>query len=117
MEAGRTVRAPSDLTVSPTYVPDLVNGSLDLLIDGAVGVWHVTNAGAVTWAEFAGQAARAAGLDRSNIESCPASELKLAAPRPLYTALGSERGVLLPPLDDALARYLRDRERRGVLAA
>jgi dTDP-4-dehydrorhamnose reductase len=117
LEAGRTVRALSDLTVSPTYVPDLVNASLDLLIDGAVGIWHVANAGEVTWAEFAGQAARAAGLDRYSVEPCSASELKLAAPRPVYTALGSERGILLPPLDDALARYLRDRERRDVMAA
>jgi dTDP-4-dehydrorhamnose reductase len=117
LEAGQTVRAPSDLTVSPTYVPDLVSGSLDLLIDGAVGIWHVANAGAVSWAEFAGQAARAAGLDRYDIEWCQASDLKLTAPRPLYTALTSERGVLLPPLEDALARYLRDRDRRDVMAA
>jgi hypothetical protein len=29
-----------------------VNTSLDLLIDGERGVWHLANAGAVTWAEL-----------------------------------------------------------------
>jgi dTDP-4-dehydrorhamnose reductase len=36
-------------------------------------------------------------------------ELALAAPRPRYSVLGSARGALLPPLDDALSRYLRHR--------
>ena len=29
--------------VSPTYVPDLVHASLDLLIDGEHGLWHLAN--------------------------------------------------------------------------
>ena len=35
-----------------------------------------------------------------------AAALGLAAPRPLWSVLGSERGSLLPSLDDALGRYL-----------
>ena len=35
-------------TVSPTYVPDLVNTCLDLLIDKGKGIWHLTNSTAVT---------------------------------------------------------------------
>src|SRR5215213_4845278 len=38
--AGRTFAAGSDV-VSPTYVPDLVHVTLDLLIDGETGVWHL----------------------------------------------------------------------------
>ena len=34
----------------------------------------------------------------------------LRAPRPAASALSSERGMLLPSFDDALARYLVDRE-------
>ena len=49
LERGETVRAASDAIVSPTYVPDLVNRALDLLIDGAAGVWHLANAGALSW--------------------------------------------------------------------
>ena len=35
-------------------------------------------------------------------------ELGLVAPRPLYTALASERGWPMPPLEDALGRYVRE---------
>jgi len=38
LSAGGTFRAASDAIVSPTYVPDLVDRALDLLIDGASGV-------------------------------------------------------------------------------
>jgi hypothetical protein len=36
--------------------------------------------------------------------------MKFAAPRPAYVALASERAQLLPTLEDALARYLNERE-------
>lgn len=106
---GDTFVAADDALVSPTYVPDLVHASLDLLIDGERGVWHLANPGAVTWAGLARKVAEMAGMDTYRIEGRPTSELGLAAPRPLYSVLGSERGVLLRPLDEALGRYFHDR--------
>ena len=76
------------------------------------GVWHLANQGEASWAEFARRAARAAGLDSSLVEACPMASLALVARRPLYSALTSERGLLLPALDDALSRYLRECEMR-----
>lgn len=35
--AGRPFAAADDLVISPTYVPDLVNTALDLLLDGGRG--------------------------------------------------------------------------------
>ncbi|MFN2455350.1 MAG: family 1 glycosylhydrolase [Pyrinomonadaceae bacterium] len=109
---GRVFVAADDVTISPTYVPDLVQTSLDLLIDGERGVWHLANSGATTWADLARRVAELAGLDASLIEARRAHELGLAAPRPLYTVLASERGTLLSSLDDALVRYLRDCDSR-----
>jgi dTDP-4-dehydrorhamnose reductase len=86
-----TVRAAQDMTISPTYVPDLVNASLVLLIDGATGLWHLTNQGATTWAEFARHAASMRGYDAELILPVPASSLGLTAPCPEYSALGTER--------------------------
>lgn len=100
--------AADDAWVSPTYVPDLVNVSLDLLMDGERGVWHLANRGATTWAELARRAARLAGLDERAVAARETARLAHAAPRPLYSVLGSERGELMPPLDDALTRYLQD---------
>jgi dTDP-4-dehydrorhamnose reductase len=108
LSSGRRFRAADDALVSPTYVPDLVNAALDLLIDEEEGVWHLANGGATTWADFARGAAALAGLDSDLIEACPTASLGLVAPRPAYSVLASERGNLLPTLDDALGRYVRE---------
>lgn len=106
----RAFRAANDSIVSPTYVPDLVQASLDLLIDNEAGIWHLTNAEAIDWASFARRAAQMAGLDPGLVESEREGAFNLAAARPRYSALTSERGLLLPSLDSALSRYLRDSE-------
>jgi dTDP-4-dehydrorhamnose reductase len=97
--------------VSPTYVPDLVQAALNLMIDGEHGVWHLSNRGAVSWAGFAQMAAEAATLDTRLIHALPTAELGLVAQRPRYSALGSERALLMPTLEDALSRYFGDCER------
>lgn len=109
LTAGQVFVAAEDAIVSPTYVPDLVNASLDLLIDGECGLWHLANPGAIAWADLARWTANLAGLDTSSIQTCSTKALGLAAPRPTYSVLGSERGVLLPDLDQAIARYLQER--------
>jgi dTDP-4-dehydrorhamnose reductase len=114
LKSGQPFEASNDLVVSPTYVPDLVNASLDLMIDRERGVWHLTNGEAVTWAELARKACAVAGVDASRLQEVPATEAGYAAVRPAYSALGSERGMLLPSLDDALARYLRALEEHAV---
>jgi dTDP-4-dehydrorhamnose reductase len=107
--AGGSFDAADDVVVSPTYVVDLVHATLDLLIDGERGVWHLANRGALTWAELARLAAARAEAPADGVRACATRELSLAAPRPRYSALGSERGPLLPTVDDALGRYLRHR--------
>ena len=105
LSARRTFKAACDSIVSPTYLPDLVDACLDLLLDRANGIWHLASDGAVTWAELAVRAARLAGLDERLVRPVPSAELRLAARRPRHSALASEKGARLPPLDDALERY------------
>ena len=105
LRAGRRVRAASDSVVSPTYVPDLVRSALDLLIDGDTGVWHLVNAGAVSWAEFAMRVAEVLNLDPRMVDPTPSAEMGWCARRPANAALATERGQLLPTLDSALARF------------
>jgi dTDP-4-dehydrorhamnose reductase len=99
-----------DTRISPTYVPDLVNASLDLLIDREHGIWHLANVGDVSWFEFAERLALGAGLPTERIIPCTSSELRFRAPRPAYTVLSSERGLLMPSIDDAMLRFLADCE-------
>jgi dTDP-4-dehydrorhamnose reductase len=103
---GEAVRAAADMTVSPTYVPDLVNATLDLLIDGETGIWHLANQGATSWAGLAQQAANLRGYNAELVVPIAASALGFKAPRPAYSALGTERGSgLMPSLSAALERY------------
>lgn len=107
LAAGQRVTVLDDVVVSPTYVPDLVHASLDLLIDGESGIWHLTNAGAITWSEFARRAARLACVDASLLIESSRHALPLPAPRPAFSALSSHRGIVMPSLEDALERYVR----------
>ena len=106
LQAGDTVLAPDDVTVSPTYLPDLVNASLDLLIDGAHGIWHLANQGATSWADFGRRAADLRGYNAERVVPVAASTFGWTALRPMYSALGTARGMgLMPPLEAALERY------------
>jgi dTDP-4-dehydrorhamnose reductase len=109
LAARQPFMAASDAVVSPTYIPDLVNTTLDLLIDGESGLWHLANAGAIAWADLARETATLAGLDSTHIHALPAKELDWVATRPAYSALTSNRGVLLPSLESAIERYLDER--------
>jgi dTDP-4-dehydrorhamnose reductase len=111
LEAARPFVAIDDLIVSPTYVPDLVNACLDLLIDRERGLWHLANTGSTTWAELAQMAASASAVSAAGLRRVSWRDVDLAAHRPRYSVLGSERGVLLPTLDDALARFAAARAR------
>ncbi|TFW29253.1 NAD-dependent epimerase/dehydratase family protein [Massilia arenosa] len=110
LAAGEPLYAARDITVSPTYVPDLVNVCLDLLVDKASGIWHLTNGEPVTWADFALKAAELSGMDASRLEPIASEQCNFLAPRPSFSALHSERAILLPKLDDALSRYLNQCE-------
>jgi dTDP-4-dehydrorhamnose reductase len=110
LRQGRTFLAPNDLTISPTYVPDLVNTSLDLMIDAESGIWHLSNDGAVTWASLVSRAAELARVDSSPVQACPSEQLHFVARRPVYSALRSRRASLMPSLDDALSRYFHQCE-------
>ncbi len=103
---GRPFVAASDQIVSPTYVPDLVHASLNLLIDGERGLWHLANRDALSWAQLARKSARMAGIPTTSLQERPSALLHSPARRPAYSALASERGQHMPALEDALARYL-----------
>ncbi|HEX6162162.1 MAG TPA: dTDP-4-dehydrorhamnose reductase [Vicinamibacterales bacterium] len=102
---GRRWRAAADMVVSPTYVPDLVNAALDLLLDEECGIWHLSNDGPVSWYEFARSAARACGERGDLIEPVTAASLGWPAPRPAYSALASVRGRVMRSTDDALTAF------------
>ena len=107
--------APSDTVISPTYVPDLVNACLDLLLDGESGIWHLANNGALSWFEFAQLAASISGRSPERIQATETSRVWGPAARPRFSALGSRCGQLLRPLDEAVAAYVHELRTSGRL--
>ena len=99
--------AAKDVLVSPTYIPDLINASLDLLIDKERGIWHLVNDGEITWAELAMEAAKKTGSN-SLVDARPLHEMHLTAKRPYYSVLKTAKGIRLPSLDNALERYFNE---------
>ena len=114
LRAGRRWTAPDDRVVSPTYLPELAHRTLDLLIDGERGVWHLTHPAALSWADFARLAARMAGLNAELVTGAPSAGPNVS---PGDVALASERGWMMPGLERALEYYLHDlRVEEGVKA-
>lgn len=102
--------AAAHVRVSPTYVPDLVHASLDLLLDGASGRWHLANDGGVTWADFARRVAIGAGLDSGRVEAWYEVQCDDCAHLPpLSTELTSEKTRIMPSFESALERFLREK--------
>lgn len=99
---------------SPTYTADLAPLLCDMVESEKYGVYHATNEGICSWAEFAEEIFRLSGKD-VKVNPVPTSEYPTRAVRPLNSrmskakleAMGFSR---LPDWHDALVRYLRELE-------
>lgn len=106
LKENRFLKLANDIFISPAYVPDLVNESLNLLLDDESGIFHVANHGQTTYADFARKIALLSGLDSSLVKGVPAVRLQRNTLLPLNTALASNKGVRLPEFESALQHYL-----------
>ena len=102
LSQGRRFAAASDQVVTPTYVPHLCDAVLDLVIDRADGIWHLTNGEALSWAEFATCIARSCHLDSGLIDAVPGTTLGWRAERPAFVPLSTAKGQQLPDFSEAL---------------
>lgn len=97
---------------SPTYTPDLARLLCDMIQTNRFGVYHATNEGFCSWAEFAAEIMRQSGR-KCTVRSIPTSDYPTPAKRPANSRLskasldaaGFNR---LPPWENALARYLEE---------
>jgi dTDP-4-dehydrorhamnose reductase len=95
---------------SPTYTFDLAPLLCDMAESEKYGVYHATNEGFCSWAEFATEIMKKENLD-CKINSIPTSEYPTKAVRPFNSRL-SKKSLMdnefnpLPSWEDALDRYL-----------
>ncbi len=105
------VRVVTDQVLSPTFTADLAQKTKELVEQGAVGLFHLTNAGECSWFEFAQKALALAGVE-AKMEPTDTAWLQQRARRPSYSALDTTRleEVGLNPMrpwEEALSDYLR----------
>ena len=88
----------------PTFTADLAPALRRLALERRPGRYHVTNQGAVSWYEFAGEVLAAAGLERALVRPITTAELEppRPAPRPANSVLDNAalRAAGIPLLRD-----------------
>jgi dTDP-4-dehydrorhamnose reductase len=109
--AGDTLTVVDDIVMAPTSAADAASLLVALIARRAPsGVYHLANAGACSWNEFANAVLELAG---STFRAAPVHTRLApgAARRPAYSVLASERlgalGLHARPWRDALEEYLR----------
>jgi len=103
-----------DQVGSPTYTKDLAVLLCDMAMSGKYGVYHATNEGFCSWADFAAEIMKQSG-SLCKINPIPTEQYPTKATRPKNSRLSKksldEAGFTrLPEWRDALKRYLGDRD-------
>lgn len=102
----------ADQIGSPTYTADLAPLLCDMIVSDKYGVYHATNEGICSWAEFAQEIFRQAGK-AVIINRLITAEYPVKAVRPLNSRMSKksldQAGFhRLPTWQDALERYLKE---------
>lgn len=105
-----SINVVCDQIGSPTYTADLAPLLCDMAVSEKYGVYHATNEGFCSWAEFAQEIMNKAGLS-CKINPIPTSEYPAKAERPFNSRMSKNTIVnngfkLLPPWKEALKDYL-----------
>ena len=106
-----SINVVNDQIGSPTYAADLAWLLVAMSKSEKYGIYHATNEGICSWAEFASEIFLAANMD-ATVNPIPSSEYPTKAKRPLNSRLCKDALVIagferLPHWKNALLRYLR----------
>jgi len=97
---------------SPTFTEDLARLLVDMIVTDKYGTYHATNEGFCSWAEFAREIMKLAGL-HCKVNFIPSSQYLTKAIRPLNSRLSKNSLDVngfkgLPEWKDALERFLNE---------
>lgn len=116
-ETKTEVNVVCDQIGSPTYTADLAPLLCDMIITEKYGVYHATNEGVCSWADFAEEIFRLAGKP-VKVNHIPTCEYPTRAMRPLNSRMSKDKLVQmgfsrLPDWKNALERYLKELSAKG----
>ena len=111
-ETRDTLTVVADQIGSPTYTYDLAPLLCDMIVSDKYGVYHATNEGECSWADFARAIFSAAGKQMT-VKNVTTEEYGAKAPRPANSRMSKDKLVengfyRLPTWQDALGRYLKE---------
>lgn len=104
---GQKLKVIDDMFMSPTYTHDAALKIWELLKKNApYGIYHLTNSGHCSWYEFAKAILEIGGI-KADITPVPNTEYPTRARRPLWSVLGSEKGVRMRPWKEGLEAFIK----------
>lgn len=114
--AGKPLRVVADQVCTPTYTVDLASAVVALLATNRYGLYHITNADACSWYDFARAIFELARVP-ADLTPITSQEYQAPARRPSYSVLSTAAyeslGLPRPrSWREALASYLREREKK-----
>ncbi len=86
----RELRVVDDQVGSPSFTPNVVFNSWQLIRKERTGTWHITSEGMLSWFEFAREIFRVRNMDVSLIP-IPAENFPTPAERPFFSKLSTEK--------------------------
>jgi len=87
-----SVRVVDDQIGSPTYTPDLALATWQLLQASDGGLYHLSNSGEISFADYARTIFEIAGVDCS-VESVSSADYGAPAARPLYSTMSNQKAI------------------------
>ena len=110
----KKISVVDDQIGSPTYTADLAPLLVDMINSDKYGIYHATNEGFCSWAEFAEEIFKQSGREIT-VEKIPTSDYPTPAKRPFNSRLSKktldEAGFKrLPDWQDAVTRFLSARD-------
>ena len=111
-ESKSEVSVVCDQIGSPTYTADLAPLLCDMIATDKYGIYHATNEGVCSWADFAEEIFRIAGKNVT-VHHIPTSAYPTRAVRPLNSRMSKDKLEQmgfhrLPTWQDALKRYWKE---------
>lgn len=109
-ESRKELNVVGDQFGSPTYTYDLAKLLLEMVHGEEYGVYHASNEGFCSWAEFAEEIFNQSKVDMK-VNTITTEEFPTRAVRPKNSRMSKEKLImngfyLLPPWQDAVKRYI-----------
>ena len=103
------VRAFTDRVVSPSYVEDVAEATIEILTRGLPnGLYHCVGSGSASWFDVVAELASRLEM-ATPIQPITLKDMNLPAKRPQFSALSNRKlasaGVVIPSWQDAVRRY------------